>query len=166
MLNYSMQFYLFQDVEGEDLARTKMSRLTDHKLAIKAAASLSIHWLNSVGNEAVVFLPVGQTEGASGQDQDFGSLKLAKEFGHQGYIVEPFLLMWLQRPMAEQSIVRQLELCPTHKHTQHTSMDTHSLLSPAFTQVTLLHKPPHPVRAGVCFNAKNENVSPHFSSFY
>lgn len=111
-------------------------------MVIKAAASLSIHWLNSVGNEAVVFLPVGQTEGASGQDQDFGSLKLATEFGHQGYIVEPFLLMWLQRPMAEQSIVRQLELCPTHKHTQHTSMDTHWLLSPAFTQVTLLHKPP------------------------
>lgn len=120
------KFYLFQDVEGEDLARTKTSRLTDHELVIKAAASLSIHWLNSVGKEAVVLLPVGQTEGASGQDQDFGSLKLAKEFGHQGYIVEPFLLMWLQRPMAEQSIVRQLELCPTHKHTQHTSTDTHT----------------------------------------
>lgn len=116
----------------------------------KSAASLRIHWLNSVRSKAVVFLPVSQTEGASGRDLHFGSLKFAKQFGHQGYIVEPFLLMWLQRPMAEQSIVRQLERCPTHNTHLHTytCKCTHTHY---FHQLSLkLHCPtnPHLVKGG------------------
>lgn len=110
----------------KDLAKNLAAYQTTN-VFVTAADSLLIHWLHIVGAEAVVFLPVSQTV-ASGRDRDFGSFKFTKQFQHQGYIVELFSLMWLQRPMAEQSIVRQLELCPNtgaHSYT-HARANAHT----------------------------------------